>query len=117
MGCSFPGLPHGLKWNRPRGFAGANAGQTSRYQKDSAMTNRAVRLRRVLYAAAVLSCLSLLPAISLYAQRLPQTVTPEHYALTLTPDLKAATFTGVEQIDLEVKEPTTTITLNSAEIE
>src|SRR5271165_4102208 len=82
-----------------------------------AMIDCAVRLGRVPYASAVLSCLFLLPALPAHAQRLPQTVTPEHYALTLTPDLKAATFTGVEQIDLEVKEPTTTITLNSAEIE
>ena len=81
------------------------------------MIDCAVRLGRVPYASAVLSCLFLLPVLPAHAQRLPQTVTPEHYALTLTPDLKAATFTGVEQIDLEVKEPTTTITLNSAEIE
>ncbi len=51
------------------------------------------------------------------AQRLPKTVIPMHYSLTFTPDLKAATFTGLETIDVELKEPSKTITLNSAEIE
>ena len=51
------------------------------------------------------------------AQRLPQTVVPRNYNLQLTPDLKAATFSGVEQIDVDLREPSTTITLNSAEIE
>ena len=41
---------------------------------------------------------------------------PEHYTLTLTPDLKAATFTGVETIDVNLAEPTDHITLNAAEI-
>jgi aminopeptidase N/puromycin-sensitive aminopeptidase len=52
----------------------------------------------------------------LHAQRLPQTVRPEHYALTLTPDLKAATFSGIESIDLDLTETTASITLNAAEI-
>jgi aminopeptidase N/puromycin-sensitive aminopeptidase len=50
------------------------------------------------------------------AQRLPDTVRPEHYALTLTPDLKAATFSGVESIDVAIAEPAGAITLNAAEI-
>ncbi len=59
----------------------------------------------------------LLPATgSSFAQRLPGTVVPEHYALTLTPDLKAATFSGVETIDIAIQSPTKTITLNAAEI-
>ena len=49
-------------------------------------------------------------------QRLPQTVRPEHYSLALTPDLKAATFTGDETIDVTLTEPSKTITLNAAEI-
>ncbi|HEY2860021.1 MAG TPA: M1 family metallopeptidase [Terracidiphilus sp.] len=73
----------------------------------------AVSMRRTM-AAAAFAFLSLLPV---GAQRLPQTVKPERYTLTLTPDLKAATFTGVETIDLDVKEPSATITLNSAEID
>jgi len=80
------------------------------------MMFRTASLRCASVAAAV-ALLCLLPAANAGAQRLPQTVKPEHYALTLTPDLKAATFTGVEKIDVEVKEPTSTLTLNSAEIE
>ena len=33
---------------------------------------------------------------------------PQHYTLTLTPDLKAATFTGVETIDVTLADPPTT---------
>ncbi len=50
------------------------------------------------------------------AQRLPSTVVPEHYTLTLTPDLKAATFSGIESIEVSVKQPVSSITLNAAEI-
>ena len=51
------------------------------------------------------------------AQRLPGSVRPEHYSLTITPDLKAATFTGSETIDVVVERPVSAITLNAAEIE
>ncbi|MGA3160620.1 MAG: M1 family metallopeptidase [Terracidiphilus sp.] len=50
------------------------------------------------------------------AQRLPQTIRPEHYTLILTPDLKAATFSGVETIDVNLAEPTDHITLNANDI-
>ena len=53
-----------------------------------------------------------LPA-SLQAQRLPTTVRPERYSLTLTPDLKTATFTGSEAIDVSLTRPTNSITLNA----
>jgi aminopeptidase N/puromycin-sensitive aminopeptidase len=79
------------------------------------MTCSTALVRRAIVAGAV-AILSFLPAPDSTAQRLPQTVKPEHYALTLTPDLKAATFSGVERIDLDVQQPTKTITLNSSEI-
>jgi aminopeptidase N/puromycin-sensitive aminopeptidase len=51
------------------------------------------------------------------AQRLPDGVRPEHYSLTITPDLKSATFVGSETIEVVLDAPTTAITLNAAEIE
>lgn len=51
------------------------------------------------------------------AQRLPQTVVPESYDLTFTPDLMKATFAGEEVIHVKVTQPTTSITLNSAELQ
>lgn len=53
---------------------------------------------------------------SLEAQRLPANVTPQHYSLTLTPDLKAATFTGQEEIDVTLAQPASSITMNAAQI-
>src|SRR5215467_3359288 len=50
------------------------------------------------------------------AQRLPDTVRPQHYSLILTPDLKAATFTGSEKIDVQIQKPVDSITLNAIEI-
>jgi aminopeptidase N/puromycin-sensitive aminopeptidase len=69
-------------------------------------------MRAIFVASAAFLCLYL-PAS---AQRLPQTVRPQSYTLTLTPDLKAATFTGVETIDVTLAEPTNAITLNAIEI-
>src|ERR1035438_6073918 len=51
------------------------------------------------------------------AQRLPGGVRPEHYALTITPDLVKATFAGQETIDVVLDKPAASITLNAAEIE
>src|SRR5438876_8272837 len=66
--------------------------------------------------AVPLLTLLILSPVTTFAQRLPATVRPEHYSLTLTPDLKAATFTGAESIDVTASEPVNTITLNSTEI-
>ena len=38
------------------------------------------------------------------AQRLPQSVKPQHYKLRLTPDLKTATFTGEETVDVVISD-------------
>jgi len=50
-------------------------------------------------------------------QRLPQDVVPQNYNLTFTPDLASATFTGDETIQVTLQKPTSSITLNSAEIQ
>jgi aminopeptidase N/puromycin-sensitive aminopeptidase len=56
--------------------------------------------------------------VSLAAQRLPQAgVTPENYRLQFTPDLVKATFAGDETIRVRVNQPTTSVVLNSGEIE
>jgi aminopeptidase N/puromycin-sensitive aminopeptidase len=73
-----------------------------------------------IHAALLVSAASLFlllaPATALQAQRLPETVRPVSYTLSLTPDLKAATFSGVETIDITLAEPTDHITLNAIEI-
>ena len=51
------------------------------------------------------------------AQRLPETVLPEHYVITLAPDLQAAKFSGEETIRVRVLESVSSIALNAAEIE
>src|SRR5260370_39935832 len=64
----------------------------------------------------VLSALFLSTNFAARAQRLPAGIRPEHYRLTLTPDLKAATFSGEETIDLILDAPSRSVTLNAAEI-
>ena len=49
--------------------------------------------------------------------RLPSTIVPSAYRIRLTPDLEAATFTGSVEVDVEVAEPVTAITLNAMELE
>jgi puromycin-sensitive aminopeptidase len=49
--------------------------------------------------------------------RLPRSVVPRRYALRLAPDLDAATFTGDEEVGLELTEPTGEIVLNALDLE
>jgi len=79
------------------------------------LRHSASSLRANCFLAACLFCpvLTLSPAS---AQRLPTTVRPQHYSLTLAPDLQAATFTGVETINITLAEPTAQITLNALDL-
>ena len=61
--------------------------------------------------------IALVFAVPLFAQRLPQTVIPKHYRIAFVPDLAAEKFSGNETIDVDVRESSKTITLNSAEID
>jgi aminopeptidase N len=51
------------------------------------------------------------------AQRLPATVLPDHYDITVEPHLAAARFDGREQIRVRLQQPSSSIVLNAAEIE
>ena len=51
-----------------------------------------------------------------FAQRLPTTVTPVHYDITVAPRLADATFGGNVKIGVRLAAPSSTIVLNAAEI-
>jgi aminopeptidase N len=55
--------------------------------------------------------------VRLEAQRLPGGVRPVHYSLRIAPDLRAATFSGSETIEVVLDAAASEITLNAAEIE
>jgi aminopeptidase N len=67
-------------------------------------------------AFAAILCLLLNFSHAARAQRLSENVIPSHYSLEFAPDLKAATFSGSEVIDVNIKEPTNAITLNAIEL-
>ena len=71
---------------------------------------------RAACAALLLLLLASVAFQSASAQRLPDTVLPTHYAISLEPDLKAATYSGNETIDVVLKTNTRSITLNSIEV-
>jgi len=50
------------------------------------------------------------------AQRLPDTVAPESYDLTFTPDLTKARFAGSETIYVKLSKPAASVRLNAAEL-
>src|SRR5580700_1352081 len=67
-------------------------------------------------ASIAIICLLLSLSHAAQAQRLSDNIVPSHYSLSFAPDLKAATFTGSETIEVNIKEPTNAITLNAIEL-
>ena len=49
--------------------------------------------------------------------RLPYTVEPSHYEITLAPDLEASNFNGEERVHVRLREPTAEVVLNAADLE
>ncbi len=68
-----------------------------------------------LAVALLLSLTVSAPAIA--AGQLSKNVVPLLYDIDVRPDAKAMTFAGRESVTVDVKAPTTTLTLNAAEIE
>src|SRR5262245_39994603 len=66
---------------------------------------------------ASLAALLLLTALPASAQRLPTTVTPDHYDLAFVVDLKRERFEGTETIKVRFGEPTTRIVMNAVELQ
>ncbi len=69
-------------------------------------------MTRIVAAIAVAIC-----ALPLAAARLPRSVIPKHYGITIEPDLGATTFRGDETIDVDVTEETSSITMNAIDLE
>ncbi len=65
-------------------------------------------------AASALVCFACAGAAA--EERLPSTVAPTRYALTLAPDLAHGTFTGRETIDVAVRAPTQAIVLHAVDL-
>jgi aminopeptidase N len=55
-------------------------------------------------------------ALPLSAARLPQTVIPSHYAISIEPNFANDTFRGEETIDVDVKQPVTSIVLHAVQL-
>src|SRR5690349_4302024 len=61
--------------------------------------------------------LVLLATSSLFAQRLPNTVVPSHYKLSIDPNIDQRKFSGEEAIEVYLKSPAKEIELNSLDLD
>src|SRR5688572_30111447 len=75
----------------------------------SAVTNRAPYAHPPMHDAS--------QALEESAYRLPRTVLPRRYELTMEPDLDAAAFVGEEAVAVEIVEPVTEIVVNAKELD
>ncbi|MEY2422262.1 MAG: puromycin-sensitive aminopeptidase [Acidimicrobiaceae bacterium] len=60
---------------------------------------------------------SSVPEVEVDAYRLPRTVIPTRYVLTLEPDIAGAIFSGQEAVSVEILEPVSEIVLNALALE
>ena len=81
-------------------------------------TQRGLRtVRPILVIAAALTLLSFGPTAAAQDRAtLPDSVLPDHYRITITPNASALTFQGQVDIDVTVRRPTRYIVLNAADI-
>jgi aminopeptidase N len=75
-----------------------------------------LRFARIASTCCLFAAVTFAATLTSQAQRLSSAVRPQHYSLTLAPDLKAATFTGSEVIDVTLAEPASSITLNEHDL-
>jgi aminopeptidase N len=75
-----------------------------------------MRIHSIAIAALVLTAAAAVAPTTASAQRLPTSITPVHYDITVAPRLADAKFSGRETIRLRVSTATSTIVLNAAEI-
>lgn len=67
---------------------------------------------------SILSSLFFLVAVfPVFAQRLPQNVTPSHYKLSLDPSIEQKSFSGEETIDVNLAQPSKEIVLHSLDLD
>ena len=71
-------------------------------------------MRKLGFTVLLLRLAFIAPAT--FGQRIPDLATPDHYQLTITPDFANENFTGDETIQLRLLKPSSSITLNAAEI-
>ncbi len=89
----------------------------SHFKAPNPASENRMTFRMTLRRTAAATLLVLTAAFYAQAQRLPTNARPDHYTLAITPNIPAATFAGAETIDLTLAAPSTTITLNSLEIQ
>src|SRR6185312_15968294 len=77
---------------------------------------RVLEEKMILFKKNIWMVLIFLPLLA-GAQRLPYGLSAKHYALTFTPDLQKAVFSGDETLDVEVNKAANEFILNSAELE
>jgi aminopeptidase N/puromycin-sensitive aminopeptidase len=69
------------------------------------------------FLIALLLALALFPFAQAQAQRLPTTVVPDHYTLSLDPSISGRTFAGEETISVRLSQPVSEVVLNSVDLD